>query len=400
MSKEAEFSQEIDSYIVLKLPLDRYEGTTRSLPPQAQLAPLTMRPGLRKDERRLLKLYFRRWKRPYRGSLPGWREESPVYLLWKGRLACGVYLCDRNEFDDHAGWGQLHYAFVDPQFQGKRLYSLVFNEAVGRARQWGLQGLYLNSDRHILPSVYERWGAEYWKTIPKSLPSPKHSNLGSHNWLVYRIHDKILTQYLKRFASGLLVDVGCGEKPYASLTEGLVSRHVGIDHPGTQHDKANVDIMASAYATGIRSSRVDTVLCTAVLEHLERPQDALMEMARILRPGGYLILSTPLFWHLHEAPRDFFRYTRYGLEYLLSTAGLRSVELRPLSGFVVTFAQEFCYVLEALKVRPLGWVVGGIQFLIQWIAYQVNRWDRSHIFTWMYLVAAQRTSNEETTRAP
>ena len=47
-------------------------------------------------------------------------------------------------------------------------------------------------------------------------------------------------------------------------------------------------------------------------------------MARVLKPGGQLILTTVQDWEIHQHPNDFFRYTRYGLEYLFEKAGLKS----------------------------------------------------------------------------
>ncbi|MGD8751988.1 MAG: methyltransferase domain-containing protein [Anaerolineales bacterium] len=211
-----------------------------------------------------------------------------------------------------------------------------------------------------------------------------------HNWLVHRVHDSELSLAIREYASGILLDIGCGEKPYRILGNGLVSQHFGLDHPGSIHNKINVDVFATAYETGIANNTVKTILCTAVLEHLEKPQDATDEMYRILEPGGYVILSTPLFWHLHEQPRDFYRYTKYGLEYLFREAGFDIVEIRPLSGFIVTFAQEFCYLLQRIRRRPMGWFVLGIQLLIQFIAYILNRWDCSYDFTWAYLMVTRK----------
>ena len=44
------------------------------------------------------------------------------------------------------------------------------------------------------------------------------------------------------------------------------------------------------------------------------------ECSRVLRPNGFLILSGPFFWPLHEEPYDFFRFTKYGFEQLLRSA--------------------------------------------------------------------------------
>ncbi len=214
-----------------------------------------------------------------------------------------------------------------------------------------------------------------------------------HNWLVHRIHDGTLSIALRQYAGGMLLDVGCGEKPYRAMTGGRVAAHIGLDHPGSIHSKQQVDIFATAYETGLADKSVDTVLCTAVLEHLERPQEAIDEMFRVLKAGGHIILTAPLFWHLHEEPRDFYRYTRYGLIHLFTTAGLEVVELIPLSGFVVTFCQEWVYVLNSLRRGLLRFPVMLLQTIIQSLAFWLNRWDHSHGFTWAYLVVARKPFN-------
>lgn len=212
----------------------------------------------------------------------------------------------------------------------------------------------------------------------------------SYNWLVSRLHEQALETMVLRYAKGRLVDIGCGEKPYRTLTTGRVTSHLGLDHPGSPHDHTHIDIFGTAYETGLREGACDTVLCTVVLEHLERPQDALHEMCRILKPGGHLILSAPLFWHLHEEPRDFYRYTRHGLTHLLTTAGFEVVDLQPLSGFIVTFAQESVYFLNRLRRGPSRYPIALVQWLLQALAYAFHPWDRSYQFTWAYLVVGRK----------
>ena len=220
--------------------------------------------------------------------------------------------------------------------------------------------------------------------------------VNKHNWLVHRIHDKALAEALNQYAHGILLDIGCGEKPYQQLTKNLVSLHIGLDHPNSLHSKQQVDIFGTAYETGLATNSVDTVLCTVVLEHLERPQDAINEIYRVLRPNGYVILSAPLFWHLHEEPRDFYRYTKYGLAHLFQTAGLEVIQINPLSGFIVTFSQELVYILIGLRRGLLRYPIAILQSLIQQIAFWLNRWDKSHRFTWAYLVVARKPADGTT----
>jgi GT2 family glycosyltransferase/GNAT superfamily N-acetyltransferase len=153
------FVEELDEYLLLKLTLDDYIPSTRALPPGYKLADASIRPRIRQQERKCLQYYFPDWDIPYCGKFPGWREDSPIYVLHGGELVAGVYLCDRNAFDDDPLCGQLHYNFVSPQHRGCGIYSVVFREVVSRARAWGLQALYVNTDRYLLPEVYIRWGA-------------------------------------------------------------------------------------------------------------------------------------------------------------------------------------------------------------------------------------------------
>lgn len=322
----------------------------------------------------------------------GFRPDSPIYIVEGRKLVGGLYLCAETEFDNSVPWGQVHYFFVDPAYRGQGIHSLLFAEAIRRARAWGFEGVYVNTDRHGLPELYERWGATIWKTIPKISQGRGEINKRGYNWLIYEIFLRNLRDIIRRYAAGVLVDIGCGKKPYAELTQGMVTKHIGVDHPETLHGRESIDVFATAYDTTLPDQFADTVLCTMVLEHLEEPQQAMNEMFRITKPGGYLILAVPLFWHLHEEPRDFFRYTKYGIEHLFKTAGYRTVEIRPLAGFWVTFIQEFAYYLESFPVRFYFPLIRFTQNVLQKIAFVLHNrgLDSNKAFTWCYMAVAAR----------
>ncbi|MBA7698825.1 hypothetical protein ES703_107507 [subsurface metagenome] len=108
----------------------------------------------------------------------------------------------------------------------------------------------------------------------------------------------------------------------------------------------------------------------------------------------------PLFWHLHEEPRDFYRYTKYGLRYLFEKNGFEIIELKPLSGFWVTFGQELVYYLwrfrKGGKINPFWWIIPPIGVLIQGISYLLNKIDHPEQFTWAYLVVVRKKNNVKT----
>lgn len=221
-------------------------------------------------------------------------------------------------------------------------------------------------------------------------------SLLSKNWLVYKISDDFLQRAARTYAYGKLLDIGCGEKPYKRMFSPYVTDHVGLDHVGTLHDRAEIDLCGTAYEIPVEDESYDTILCSAVLEHLEEPGRAISEMRRVLKGNGIVILTAPLFWHLHEEPRDFYRYTKYGLKYLFEKAGFEIVELHSLSGFWVTFGQELVYYLWRFnRGRISSRAIGLLSSLIQVAAYIANRHDKSDVFTWMYLVVGRKALNRQ-----
>jgi ubiquinone/menaquinone biosynthesis C-methylase UbiE len=118
-----------------------------------------------------------------------------------------------------------------------------------------------------------------------------------------------------------------------------VASHV-TSHP--RYDLSGIDFQSTATALPIREASLDCVLCTEVLEHVRDPATALQEIARVLRGGGYLILTVPFLVELHEEPEDYYRYTSHGLAYLLREAGFeveRCVTKGDALAVLVSFAQ-------------------------------------------------------------
>jgi ubiquinone/menaquinone biosynthesis C-methylase UbiE len=212
------------------------------------------------------------------------------------------------------------------------------------------------------------------------------------NWLINNLLEEALFSSAAQYLRGRLIDIGCGTKPYGKKLASLVSEHVGVDHAGTQHDSSKVDLFGTAYSIPVEDCSFDSAICTAVLEHLEEPELALRECHRVLKPGGVAIYAAPFIWHLHEEPRDFYRYSTYGLRYLFNKAGFEIIEIRPLSGFWVTFGQMFAYYIYRFNRGPLRWlrVIDAFAWLVQAFAYCADKIDRAEGWTWMYLVVARK----------
>ena len=172
-------------------------------------------------------------------------------------------------------------------------------------------------------------------------------------YAVMRLAGRGIKNRASKYFSGKMIDIGCGDKSKRYLIGEYVADYIGLEHESCQHDKSNVDIFGTAYEIPQKDESFDCVLSTAVLEHLEEPGKALHEAYRLLKPGGYALYTAPFFWHLHEEPRDFYRYTKFGLKFLFKSAGFEIVEITPLSGFWITFGTELSYYINDFGIGPL-----------------------------------------------
>lgn len=128
-------------------------------------------------------------------------------------------------------------------------------------------------------------------------------------------------------------DVGCGDKPFAPFMQGRVKEYVGVDIEDGFYDSRHIDLVGDAYSVPVPAETADAVISSQVLEHLERPLDALDEAWRILKSDGLLFLRAPFMYPLHAAPRDYGRFTSFYWQHHLAERGFRIEELRTIGGF-------------------------------------------------------------------
>jgi SAM-dependent methyltransferase len=184
--------------------------------------------------------------------------------------------------------------------------------------------------------------------------------------IVPKLFHKFVPDYIKRFidpvtaridtfvessfseveSGRLVLDAGAGECRFKDKLKKKL-RYIAVDTTwGDQDwDYSNIDVMSHLENLPFASGIFDSVICTQVLEHVREPQLVLDELSRILKEEGMICLTAPQGWGVHQPPHDYFRFTNYGLSYLLQKAGFEEITITPSCGY-------FGYLANHLTVVP------------------------------------------------
>lgn len=152
--------------------------------------------------------------------------------------------------------------------------------------------------------------------------------------------------------SGSLLDVGCGTKPYIRVFNVESYRGLDIDSPITR-ERGIADDLYDGTKFPYVDSCFNSALCNQVLEHVFNPDEFLLEINRVLKPGGVLLLTVPFVWDEHEQPFDYARYSTFGLRDLLEKSGFKIIEHKKLGAdATIIFQLTNTYLYKLIKAWP------------------------------------------------
>jgi SAM-dependent methyltransferase len=180
----------------------------------------------------------------------------------------------------------------------------------------------------------ERWQpSKYVQRGGRLRATRNRAELGVASRLVADLVAERYARHLPRFARGRLADLGCGKVPLYATYRGLVDSVTCVDWPQSVHGTSHLDVEADLGAVlPLADAAFDTLLLSDVLEHVPQPDLLWHEMARLLAPGGHLLLNLPFLYGLHEVPHDYARYTEFALRRFAKGAGLELVLLETVGG--------------------------------------------------------------------
>jgi len=173
-----------------------------------------------------------------------------------------------------------------------------------------------------------------------------HPSLTNPNWLVLRERREIFRKWLNGIVGGSLsvLDVGGRIQPYRPLLSGRIARYCAIDC----RDGPLVNVLARGEAIPFRTGQFDLVICTQVLEYVTEPQILISELHRVLKAGGYLLLSAPAVFP-RDSDHDLWRFMPQSLRFLLR--GFEGVQVVAEGSSLIGFFRTVA-VYTAMFVRP------------------------------------------------
>ena len=225
-----------------------------------------------------------------------------------------------------------------------------------------------------------------YPTLQRRLPGFLRNYLLHFEWAI----EQAVTRFSAELAPGARVlDAGAGEMSHARFF--TKQRYIGVDLAvgDATWDYGRLHAIADLTALPFRDGTFDASINIVTLEHVSEPGCALREIARTLKPGGRLLLIVPHEWEVHQAPHDYFRYTRHGVAYLLDKAGFHDYRIIAAGGFFRLCSRRLLNGLQFFK-GP-GFVLAAL-FLVP--PALVMPWfdslDRDRNFTLGYICSAKK----------
>lgn len=170
----------------------------------------------------------------------------------------------------------------------------------------------------------------------------------------------IQVKELAKELSGNVLDFGCGCKPYQKYFSHC-SSYIGcdIEISGHGHENENIDVFYDGRKLPFENDHFDGVFSTEVFEHIFNLEEIVIEINRIMKKDGILLITVPFVWNEHEVPYDCARYTSFGIKTLLERNGFVVIEQRKSTHYVeMVFQMAIEYIRARIDGRKLNYYIG------------------------------------------
>ena len=171
-----------------------------------------------------------------------------------------------------------------------------------------------------------------------------------------------------QYLYGHLLNAGCGSRNINNYL--LANAATKITNYDIASDDPDV-IVGPLEAMPFEDGTFDSVLCNAVLEHVVDAEEAIRELARVVKPNGRIVVAVPFLQPFHACPTDFRRYTADGLTALGRRAGLDIVCVLP----VHSIAQTLGWIIWEYAQEKGGRIRRSVAWALAFVATRL--WNRT-----------------------
>lgn len=184
------------------------------------------------------------------------------------------------------------------------------------------------------------------------------SSIGK-NLLPGKLHERLqfdrypINEFIRRVGFPLLgkgkilLDAGSGRLEEQTLRNEILATGVKLEtldmFPGE-----GVDHVGDVAHTGFADNSYDVILCMQVLEHVTDPASVCRELFRILKPGGFALITAPQSAYLHNLPYHFFHFTNIGMRKIVEDAGFKVEKIEAQGGHFMTLGAHLHYTCRVL----------------------------------------------------
>lgn len=193
--------------------------------------------------------------------------------------------------------------------------------------------------------------------------SSLHWKLSPRTYANYRQLITILPAYIH----GTVLDAGAGSLAAKYLLKRYTRQYISMDVEARHLEVDRIDDIQTL--SSFENESLDVIYSAQVLEHVPRPWLAFAQFNRVLKSGGYAVITVPHMAGLHEEPYDFYRFTPHSLKLLSEENGLDIVESRKMGGVLSFVFHPLCMLLVLSF-----WSVPGVKWVVYWLNFSLLVW--------------------------
>jgi len=242
--------------------------------------------------------------------------------------------------------------------------------------------------------------------LPIKYPmSPKLTDIFVKVASMNSFHSHYLNRDILNFSNhvgnvSIVIDIGGGNSPYKDIFR--CKQYISLD---IEKRDAKLNVLGDICHLPIKNNSVDMIVCTEVIEHVSETLRALRELKRVVKPEGYIIITTPFIIGQHETV-DFYRFTSMGLEKLFEDVDLKIIEINKRGGIFSCMGSVLTHIPQTLinkdKANPItyGFVFFYLLLLvpISKILLVLDNFDRKKDYTLGFNVLLKKAKSDLKTR--